>query len=75
MMESYDEGLRTSKTALYEKTAPVLYWKPNLQGQGQSQIVTEVAGRKRSAVETKSTFDFGSDVVVCNVMTDSKEVV
>ena len=53
----------------------MLYWRPprSASGTDATELHTEVAGARRTVVETKTTFDYGKDVLVCNLMTDSKE--
>ena len=80
LLERYNEPLKSAgETALYEKVTPVLYWKPpNVHGEdmevNKMQVNTEVAGKRHTVVETKAKFDYGKDVLVCNLMTDSKEL-
>ena len=81
LLERYDETLKSvGETALYEKVAPVLYWKPpNVHGEhmevNKMEFTTEVASPRHTVVvETKAKFDYGKDVLVCNLMTPSKEL-
>jgi len=77
LLTLYDASLKGDVDALWEKFAPILYWRP-IYSLGEVHPIIETTlvptGSRSAVVEVKSKIDFGRDVVACNLMSDDKEM-